>query len=113
MPQLCKICRHPQREAIDAELLRFDGRSYRAIGGAYGASKDSLARHYFNHIPPAAREKRVEELVAARAQAEERYVRILESIRLQAPSGAEGAPLADQDKLADEITRLLERLRSR
>jgi hypothetical protein len=50
MPQLCRICNHPQREAIDAELSRDWERSLRAIGQEYGVSKDALLRHSRAHL---------------------------------------------------------------
>src|SRR5262245_36310182 len=49
MPQLCKICKHPDRQAIDGVLS--DGwPSLRAIGEQYGVTKDSLLRHYRAHV---------------------------------------------------------------
>lgn len=48
MPQLCKICTHRRSKAINAALLRLE--SYRDIAGRFGVSKDSLARHYHNHL---------------------------------------------------------------
>lgn len=50
MPQPCRICNHPEREAIDAELSRDWERSLRSIGQAYGVSKDSLLRHSQVHL---------------------------------------------------------------
>jgi hypothetical protein len=49
MPQPCKICRHPQREAIDAVLAE-GSQSLRVIGEQYGVSKDSLFRHSLAHM---------------------------------------------------------------
>lgn len=100
MPQVCKVCIHPQREAIDAELLSVEGRSYRAIGSAFSVGKDSLARHYSNHLPLAAREQRAEELTTAKRQAEERYARLLASIRLDI--SPERLTFVEGDGQADE-----------
>ena len=50
MPQPCRICNHPQREAIDAELSGAWERSLRAIGVEYGVTKDSLQRHSQAHL---------------------------------------------------------------
>lgn len=50
MPQPCKICRHAQRQAIDAALLE-GCPPLRSIGQQYGVSKDSLFRHYQRHLP--------------------------------------------------------------
>lgn len=43
MPQTCTICRHPEREAIDADLVA--GTPYRHIAGRTGTSTASLQRH--------------------------------------------------------------------
>jgi hypothetical protein len=50
MPQICKICIHPDRQAIDDELSNDWERGLRAIGAQYGVSKDSLNRHAQNHL---------------------------------------------------------------
>ena len=51
MPQVCKVCMHPLRRRIDAELTGDWERGLRAIGAEYGLSKDSVARHASNHLP--------------------------------------------------------------
>jgi hypothetical protein len=51
MPQQCRVCSHPERAAIDAELLREWERSLRAIGAEFGLSKDALFRHAQRHLP--------------------------------------------------------------
>lgn len=51
MPQTCRVCIHPERETIDAELTRDWERGLRAIGAQYGVSKDSLNRHAQKHLP--------------------------------------------------------------
>ena len=49
MPQHCRICAHPERQAIDGVLA--DGwPSLRSIGAQYGVTKDSLLRHYRAHV---------------------------------------------------------------
>jgi hypothetical protein len=50
MPQRCKVCKHANRQAIDAALLE-GYPALRAIGEQYGVSKDSLSRHFHAHIP--------------------------------------------------------------
>src|SRR5262245_40304415 len=50
MPQICKVCIHPSRELIDAELSRDWERSLRAIGAEYGLSKDAIFRHSQRHL---------------------------------------------------------------
>src|SRR5438874_1354659 len=43
MPQKCGICNHPDRLAIERELIR--GTSLRTISGQFGPSKTAIARH--------------------------------------------------------------------
>lgn len=43
MPPTCTICRHPERKAIDADLVA--GTPYRHIAGRTGTSTASLQRH--------------------------------------------------------------------
>ena len=44
----CKTCAHPNRAAIDAELLQ--GVSLRTVGGRYGISSSALDRHRSRHV---------------------------------------------------------------
>lgn len=49
MPPVCSLCRHAEREAIDAALV--EGRdSLRDIAGRYGTSKSAVERHR-DHVP--------------------------------------------------------------
>ena len=48
MPRSCKICRHPQRDDIEADLR--GGASYRDIARQHTVSKDALSRHRANHM---------------------------------------------------------------
>lgn len=48
MPQVCKICVHSQRRAIDAGLRRNE--TYRALATRFSVSKDGLARHFHHHL---------------------------------------------------------------
>jgi|SRR5262245_27251197 len=48
MPQTCTICRHPERDDIEAELR--DGIPYRDIARQHHVSKDALSRHRANHM---------------------------------------------------------------
>lgn len=43
MPLTCTICRHPEREAIDADLVA--GTPYRHIAARTGTSTGALQRH--------------------------------------------------------------------
>ena len=48
MPQLCKICRHPERQAIEAALA--ESTTLRDVAARFGVSKDAAARHWRNHV---------------------------------------------------------------
>src|SRR5262249_6409103 len=48
MPQTCSICRHPERDDIEAELRA--GTPYRDIARQRNVSKDALSRHRANHM---------------------------------------------------------------
>jgi ABC-type transporter Mla subunit MlaD len=43
MPRNCTICRHPQRNEIEAAVQA--GASYRDVGRRYSLSKDAICRH--------------------------------------------------------------------
>src|SRR5262249_45433479 len=48
MPQTCSICRHPERDDIEAELRACT--PYRDIARRHNVSKDALSRHRANHM---------------------------------------------------------------
>ena len=48
MPRQCTICTHPQRDEIDAELVR--GVAFRIIAERFGTSATALFRHRSDHI---------------------------------------------------------------
>jgi len=49
MPRTCTICRHPERAALERELLA--GEPYRGIARKFGVSEDALERHrHAGHI---------------------------------------------------------------
>lgn len=50
MTQVCHVCTHSEREAIDRALVEGVD-SLRDIAGRYELSKDSVARHADNHLP--------------------------------------------------------------
>src|SRR5258707_2322122 len=54
MPRMCSVCSHPERAAIDLELLRHQA-SYRAIARAHGLEDDALRRHEASHLGPKVR----------------------------------------------------------
>jgi len=49
VPQLCSVCTHPDRAAIDAALVA--GGSLRDIAGRHGVSKSAVDRHRDQHLP--------------------------------------------------------------
>ena len=49
MPRTCTVCKHPQREAIDAALLMTE--SLRNISVRTGTSTTALHRHRHSHLP--------------------------------------------------------------
>jgi hypothetical protein len=61
MPQRCSICLHPDRDAIDRDLLA--QRPYRHIAAHYGTSTGALQRHK-DHLPVALTQAHAAEAVA-------------------------------------------------
>lgn len=49
MPAPCKVCTHPDREAIDSALV--SGEPNRRVAKAYGLTEASVRRHKLSHIP--------------------------------------------------------------
>ena len=49
MAQVCTVCSHPERDAIDTAIL--DRRSNRSIASQFGVSIGAVQRHKDNHIP--------------------------------------------------------------
>ncbi len=48
MPRPCTICTHPNREAIDQELLA--GTSYRTVGKQHSVGVSAVFRHRRDHL---------------------------------------------------------------
>ena len=48
MPRTCTICRHPQRQEIEADLQA--GLPYRDVARRYSISKDAVFRHRASHV---------------------------------------------------------------
>jgi len=48
MPRKCTICTHPDREAIDRDLV--SGEALRGLSALYRVSEDALMRHNAAHI---------------------------------------------------------------
>jgi hypothetical protein len=51
MPRKCTVCTHPDREAIDKDLV--SGEAFRGLAAKYRVSEDALMRHNAGHIAPA------------------------------------------------------------
>lgn len=49
MPRTCTVCSHPERKAIDRQLV--EGVAFPALVAEYRVSKDALSRHKANHLP--------------------------------------------------------------
>jgi hypothetical protein len=63
VPPVCKLCRHPDLETANAELLR--GESFRNIAKRFGTSAAAAFRHKREHLPGA--------IVRAKAEREETH----------------------------------------
>lgn len=63
-PGQCGVCRHPERVRI--EVLRAGGASIDALAGQFDVSRDSISRHFLNHVS----DRRRAELIAGPAQVE-------------------------------------------
>ena len=50
MARLCTVCKHPDREMIDKELVT--GSSARAAAAKHGLDGDAVLRHRKNHVGP-------------------------------------------------------------
>ena len=50
MPRTCTVCTHPERSAIEHELIT-NSSSFRDIARQRSVSKDALARHRAEHLP--------------------------------------------------------------
>ena len=48
MPRTCKVCHHPERLDIEADLR--GGIPYRDIARRHNLSKDTVSRHRANHM---------------------------------------------------------------
>lgn len=89
----CTICNHPQRVEIEKAVMA--GKSYRAIAGQYGVSREAVGRHKRNgHI--------AEQIVKAAKEME-----IKQAEEIQAAAFAhEAQEVADAKTLKDYVTEL-------
>ena len=51
MPQVCTVCAHPERRAIDVAVV--SGTPNRRIASRYGVSEAAVRRHVASHLPAA------------------------------------------------------------
>lgn len=51
MPRACTVCRHPERDAVEAALIR--GEANRAVAARFGLSPQAIRRHKQGHLLPA------------------------------------------------------------
>src|SRR5579862_4257405 len=51
MPRTCTVCKNPNREEIEADLLGTE--SFRATAARWSVSKSALLRHKEHHLPAA------------------------------------------------------------
>jgi hypothetical protein len=63
-PRQCVVCNHPERARI--ELLRVGGAGLDAVANEFGISRDSIFRHFRNHVS----DRRRAELMAGPARVE-------------------------------------------
>lgn len=68
---VCSICAHPEREAIDTQLV--SGRSYRDIGAEHGVTISSLSRHRRSHVSEALKAVAAERAVSGPRSALSRF----------------------------------------
>lgn len=74
MARTCTVCRHPEREAIDRELVA--GAPYRSIAKQYSLGEPSVERHRTSHLLDAV-------LVADEAKEEARSLDLMAEISSQ------------------------------
>lgn len=53
MPRVCSICTHPNRDALDREIV--SGQPMGGIARRHAVGPDALQRHKVNHLSPAIR----------------------------------------------------------
>jgi hypothetical protein len=64
MPRRCTVCAHPERAAIDTQLVR--GEAFRRIAAQRQLSEQAVRRHHADHLPAAlARAEQASELIRA------------------------------------------------
>jgi sugar phosphate isomerase/epimerase len=90
MPRTCTVCRHAQREQIDAALL--SGRStFRGLASSYGVSASAVRRHRAEHLPEVLRRaKSLDDIAAAVSLAEQVRTLRAHAVQLLAKFQAEG-----------------------
>jgi hypothetical protein len=92
----CKVCTHPDRPEIDADLA--GGQSNLAVADAYGLSKDSVRRHRASHLSPSlkavAAKRETAGAVKAIDRVEDLYARASGILEAATTDGQAGVSLA-------------------
>ena len=77
MGRHCTICEHPERGAIDADVVA-GNTSLNKIARRYGVSPDALRRHRVRHLSPALAAMREAEEAEREAALQQRIERLIE-----------------------------------
>jgi hypothetical protein len=92
----CKVCTHPDRPEIDADLA--GGQSNLAVADAYSLSKDSVRRHRASHLSPSlkavAAKRETAGAVKAIDRVEDLYARASGILEAATADGQAGVSLA-------------------
>jgi hypothetical protein len=94
MPQHCTVCAHPERLAIEREMMAL--RPFRDMAGRFGLSKSALFRHHDEHLSAAiVKASRIGEI----ARADDLVDRIIVLAR-ETQAVLDRAKAAEDDELA-------------
>lgn len=107
MPRTCTVCRHAEREQIDAALV--SGRStFRGLASSYGVSASAVRRHRAAHLPEVLRRAQsLDDIATAVSLADQvrtlraHEVQLLAKAQAQGDSKTELAVLRELRALAD------------
>jgi len=115
MPRTCTICRHPERDAINASLVGGIG-TYRGLGALYGVSTAALHRHRADHLPEVlTRARSLDEIATAESLADQvralrgRTLRILAQAETDGDSKTQLSAIRELRALAELEARASER----
>jgi len=95
----CRVCRHPQREAIETEFVRW--KTLREIEAEFGVPKDSVARHARAR---SLEERRSRNVRGALVRVVEKGIETAEVTAASLVAAATAlAKMGDDDRLTDRI----------